>query len=59
MKWDGGEKMGVFFIVLLVTLTVAFTIFCISCAASFVLDLLSFIDYRKRGNDDVACRNDN
>ena len=40
--------MGIVLIVLLVTLTVSFAVFCISCAASFVLDLLAFIDYRKR-----------
>lgn len=51
--------MGVVFITLLVVLTVAFTIFCVSCAASFVLDLLAFIDYRKRGKDDVVGNYDN
>lgn len=51
--------MAIVFLTLLVVLTVAFTIFCVSCAASFVLDLLAFIDYRKRGNDDVAGDNDN
>lgn len=51
--------MGVALTALLVVLTVAFTIFCISCAASFVLDLLAFIDYRKRGKDDVADNYDN
>lgn len=51
--------MGIVLIALLVVLTVAFTIFCVSCAASFVLDLLAFIDYRKRGKDDVASSDDN
>lgn len=51
--------MGAVFMALLAVLTVAFTIFCLSCAASFVLDLLAFIDYRKRGKDDVACSDDN
>ena len=51
--------MGIVLIALLVTLTASFTVFCISCAASFVLDLLAFIDYRKRGKDDVAGNYDN
>lgn len=51
--------MGIVLIALLVVLTVAFTIFCISCAASFALDLLAFLDYRKRGKDDVASSDDN
>lgn len=51
--------MGAVFMALLIVLTVSFTIFCASCAASFVLDLLAFIDYRKRGKDDVARSDDN
>ena len=51
--------MGIVFTALFVTLSVSFTVFCISCAASFVLDLLAFIDYRKRGKDDVASSDDN